>query len=357
MTGEPHRKRRRYSGGASLQNSDENFGVQSLPVAELPADFDGVPLDGEQYLAVVRREAASGPNVFHAKHNPYATAAGSAVSTQLSDRASTLESGTSIEAELQLPSKVWQQQFLAQYRNMRESLSNAPLERVGCQPDRLPKPSNAVGWYIWIHGKAPPDDQQRGCRNQRSSEAWKIKEPSGAQVLRLSTDQILGILEAFPFWLGHRIEVPDTLSQEYEQDSSASGRSVCQQPVLQPLHSRWLFALLAHLDSRLLSEQISVLRTLARACIAAVALSRIRRKALQSRKGSKSASTISSTDSNESENEVEQALESTGSNTRRLKDETTRLEAGAWMVLTIVAGIWGQSDLWDDALSDLRRVA
>ena len=32
----------------------EVFGNQSLPVAQLPDDFDGNPIDGEQYLAVVR---------------------------------------------------------------------------------------------------------------------------------------------------------------------------------------------------------------------------------------------------------------------------------------------------------------
>ena len=30
------------------------YGQSSLPVAELPSDFDGVPVDGEQYLAMVR---------------------------------------------------------------------------------------------------------------------------------------------------------------------------------------------------------------------------------------------------------------------------------------------------------------
>lgn len=30
------------------------YGQTILPVGELPADFSGVPLDGEQYLAMVR---------------------------------------------------------------------------------------------------------------------------------------------------------------------------------------------------------------------------------------------------------------------------------------------------------------
>ena len=40
-----------------LEDSDEEepmLGRQVLPVANLPADFDGVPMDGLQYLFTVR---------------------------------------------------------------------------------------------------------------------------------------------------------------------------------------------------------------------------------------------------------------------------------------------------------------
>lgn len=31
-------------------------------------------------------------------------------------------------------------------------------------------------------------------------------------------------------------------------------------------------------------------------------------------------------------------------------------ETGAWMIVAIVVGIWGQMDLWEDAKSALRKV-
>lgn len=46
-------KRRKHD-GYDLSSEGEIRSNQSLPVAELSADFDGIPLDGAQYLAVVR---------------------------------------------------------------------------------------------------------------------------------------------------------------------------------------------------------------------------------------------------------------------------------------------------------------
>ncbi|KAI0787041.1 hypothetical protein BC629DRAFT_488904 [Irpex lacteus] len=45
---------------SELQDSDEDeptLGKQVLPVANLPADFNGEPEDGLQYLFMVRRDA------------------------------------------------------------------------------------------------------------------------------------------------------------------------------------------------------------------------------------------------------------------------------------------------------------
>lgn len=84
---------------------------------------------------------------------------------------------------------------------------------------------------------------------------------------------------------------------------------------IHPLHTRWLFALLAHLDRRLSSEDIVGLRALGRACIAA--LGNIRSLRAQSMDTS--------------------------------DFYVMQQESGAWMLLTILAGVWGQRDLWDDA--------
>lgn len=47
------RKRDRDDGDEAGQDGLAR-GNQTLPVAELPLNFDGIPLDGAQYLAVVR---------------------------------------------------------------------------------------------------------------------------------------------------------------------------------------------------------------------------------------------------------------------------------------------------------------
>lgn len=51
-------RKQRYTGtGTSHKqgvNGEEDFGNQTLPVAQLPDDFDGVPADGSVYLAMVR---------------------------------------------------------------------------------------------------------------------------------------------------------------------------------------------------------------------------------------------------------------------------------------------------------------
>jgi hypothetical protein len=51
MNGNGKRKR---NDGNDLFSDGEARTNQSLPVAELGPDFDGIPLDGAQYLAVVR---------------------------------------------------------------------------------------------------------------------------------------------------------------------------------------------------------------------------------------------------------------------------------------------------------------
>ena len=323
----PPPKKRRFD--ASTPTNDDSFGVQSLPVATLPDDFCGEPIDGEQYLAIVRREAAAAPGVVFAAHNPYADPTPS-ISTPALDTASISTEPLPLaptDDGLVMPSSEWTQAFVLQFRNAREALANPPTTPVKLTKDDLPKISNTNAWYAWIHGRPPPPTSTQEAEKQAvKAYEWRTREPSGALLLRLSTEQILGLLEAFPYWIAHRVPIPDSQSKPEERR---------QGEVLQPLHGRWLFALLMRLDGRLVSEEISVLRTLARACVAAITLSRIRRKALSSRRQADGTA--------DAEEESEE-------------NKMRRDEAGAWMVVAIVAGVWGQSDLWEDARTDMKRV-
>ncbi|KAJ9477202.1 hypothetical protein PHBOTO_006451 [Pseudozyma hubeiensis] len=333
----PPHKKRRYGDQASSSTQDDSFGVQSLPVAILADDFSGDPNDGEEYLAVVRREAAAAPGVFFAAHNPYASTTEALPSSQ--QEASTDAAADAIASapnqirndnddRLIMPLSEWKMTFVQQFKNAREALSNPPLEPVKLTRDDLPKLSNTAAWYAWIHGRPPPPTSSEEAEKQASRNyEWRIREPSASLLLRLSTEQMLALLEAFPYWIAHRVPIPDGQVKASERQAGE---------VLQPLHARWLFALLLRLDGRLVSEEISTLRTLARACVAAITLSRIRRKAVRSR--------VSKVDTAETEADVDDE--------KRMRMD----EAGAWMIVAIVAGVWGQSDLWDDAVADMQRV-
>lgn len=80
-------------------------GQQSLPVGVLPPDFNGVPLDGAQYLAMVRAEAESHPRVMVAAQRPIeGTKPVSAPATNSVDT---------------LPSTEWRTVFIERFRRMR----------------------------------------------------------------------------------------------------------------------------------------------------------------------------------------------------------------------------------------------
>lgn len=104
----------------------------------------------------------------------------------------------------------------------------------------------------------------------------------------LLQNQILLLLEFFG----------ETIIEKAEEDATT----------FDAFSAQWLFALLAYLDERLVGDDISRLRTVARACLFALR----KHRSLP----------------------VEHNIES---------------ELGYWMIVCIVAGVWAQHDLWDDA--------
>ncbi|PWN21455.1 hypothetical protein BCV69DRAFT_298469 [Microstroma glucosiphilum] len=320
MTSASNGKKKRYTGtGTSHKqgvNGEEDFGNQTLPVAQLPDDFDGVPADGSVYLAMARSTS-----------NPYAVA-----STSYVKPASRAE-------ELGMPSQEWRDKFLARFVAMREALSHTsanplPTLDVG----RLPKARTTEGankaWYRFLFRAERPafegedrngeteeahdpqweEEDEDGLYNDPAEAAKRRSvplEPTPILLARFTISQILSVLTAIPYWIALRVS-----SQPSEDLPPSSSR-----PAIDPLISRWCFSLLAKLDRRLTSDEISILRVLARACIAAISLRRIELKGTE----------------------------------RQGTDQ--RAESGAWIVVAIVTGVWGQSDLWMDAEEDLGRVA
>lgn len=143
-------------------------------------------------------------------------------------------------------------------------------------------------------------------------------QPTPALLMRFTTGQILSLLHHLPYW----ITIP--LDTSSASSSSASAPAHAMPPIL----SQWAFALLAKLDTRLVSDDISTLRTLARASIASIAMRRMR--------------LVDTDGQGEGEDEGEEQM--------------AEAEAGAWTVVNIVAGLWGQRDLWEAAEEDLGRI-
>lgn len=124
---------------------EENSGNQILPVAILPADFDGIPLDGSQYLAVVRKEAKAAPSI--ARYKGYSLKEAAFESVDLG-----------IEDDNLLPPPEWRDNFLHKFRNMRESLMYRVQSGHQSQ-EGLPKGKSAKKWFKYLHGLEPRIDE------------------------------------------------------------------------------------------------------------------------------------------------------------------------------------------------------
>ena len=89
-------------------------------------------------------------------------------------------------------------------------------------------------------------------------------------------------------------------------------------------HARWMFALLSRVDDYLSADEMSTLRSLARACMGLI-------KDRMGRRPSPDA-----------------GMEDEGS--------ATIAETSCWLIVAAVVGLWGQRDLWQDAESMLAEL-
>ena len=113
---------------------------------------------------------------------------------------------------------------------------------------------------------------------------------------------------------------------------------------------RWIFALLTRIDLLCSADEMNSLRSLARICLALIAIVR-RRKA-----GSPLPSDRSTHDELA---DTKTDLDSSGTGTCATPlnsegDSKTLSECSMWMVFCAVTCIWGQRDLWNDAEETLR---
>lgn len=105
----PSSKRAKAATVVIGEEEELDYGNQTLPVGRLPPDFDGIPTDGETYLAVVRQQAKSHPAVLTAATNPYAVVEVAPVPVVAANGSRTA-----------LPPQEWREQYVTRFKAMRE---------------------------------------------------------------------------------------------------------------------------------------------------------------------------------------------------------------------------------------------
>ncbi|KAI9066426.1 hypothetical protein FKP32DRAFT_1673944 [Trametes sanguinea] len=383
----------------ALEDSDDEepmLGRQVLPVANLPETFDGVPMDGLQYLFTVRRDARMLPHVTRVA-NPYDV-------PEMSAAASLPGSSEPRTRPDILPSEEWREKFLRRFKNFRKN-SVQPTIHVHI-PDTtsklMPDKKERDLWWAFLAGRPesewnPPKKpkqpkvsrwQQRkqkgvgapvfaddlhedaslsydapessstaagpsdlsyevGADASQSMDAARSlptpfgtpaprdnsadismtsedvrevplvylpREPTPALMQQIDHRYAMHLLMYFTHWINQRLEQPSMPLGDITQS-----------------HARWMFTLLARVDDWITSDETSLLRNLARACISFMA-ERRRRRAAQS-KGEEG-----------EEGEV------------TAEDRSILDDASCWMIIGAITGMWGQKDLWMDAEELLAKI-
>ncbi|KAF8605344.1 hypothetical protein BDV93DRAFT_521670 [Ceratobasidium sp. AG-I] len=378
-------KRKRNQGDVDDDDAPA-LGNRVLPVADLPSDFSGEPEDGAQYLFLVRRDALSLPHTTRV-FNPYETPIAPSVPSTHKPRHPCL------------PSEEWRLSFEETFKVFRQTwragkASQLPL-KADSQTPKVPRPKDRGGWLEFINGTEksagkpkpvsfPPSTafaprsvlgknaasphtnpasegqpspfaasniQAAGIVEDESSDTSSEEEPEEEQepasreprkplpsiIKRMDDHGAIHLLMFIAYWIRNSLE----------------GNTAPSQALSRPFHfpkhhQQWAFALLAQLDTSLRSEEISHLREVARACIAAI------REDLA----------LDGPVIVEADSGVELVDAASSSRTPVNPDSgnhNPRYDhlVGAWMVVGIIASVWGQRDMWQDAeetLADLVAV-
>jgi len=284
--------------GDDMEETDDEENLtrapnQVLPIAKLSANFSGVPRDGMEYLFTVRRDARMRPR-FTRVLNPNES------STERTNPA-IVPRQTGVHARF--PADAWRGSFLEHFRNCRRNLSRYSEAEDSWTPERLPPFSKHQIWWRYVTGAAPESGNPHLADNWTnraslsgipddpaglSPSAEPPHEPTWKRMTSIPQKNVLGLLSLFGQWIADQ----ENLSPHSPY-------------LLQPVHERWLFALLMRLDDHLIADHISELRVLARACISHV------------------------------KHQVDSGSEES--------------MAGYWMVVVAIAYFWGQKDIWEEA--------
>ncbi|THH12227.1 hypothetical protein EW145_g100 [Phellinidium pouzarii] len=134
---------------SQMDDSDDEptMGKQILPVARLPDNFDGEPMDGMQYLFTVRRDARKLPN-FTRVENPFSIECA---------KMETPDAPATDRARVVLPSEEWRTVFLTRFKNFRKNSAQATIG-VALPPSSrrskiMPEKKERDNWWAFINGR------------------------------------------------------------------------------------------------------------------------------------------------------------------------------------------------------------
>lgn len=339
----PSKKRKRES----VDDDDATYGLrQTLPVANLPIDFDGEPLDGLQYLFLVRRDARRLPGVKHVT-NPYAFVPPQPTQPTCRTKAAPL-----------LPCNEWRSKFERHFHNFRGNMSQpvairpqppGPFQRM------IPEKKNRDAWWAFLEGAPesiwnPPKTAGRGkervgqcgVATQQLSDTSsdiairKPRELSPTLLFQVDHRFSLHLVMYFTHWFNLYLE---------SLDSNSNGATTYAPT---DVHMRWVFALLTRVDLFCSADETGSLRGLARTCLALI--SAVRRAKIGSNPPpsapcEREDGETTETGAGTTEAETNANVNSSSSP----RDPKTLSECSMWFVFCAVTNIWGQRDLWDEA--------
>ncbi|PKI85547.1 hypothetical protein MVES_000073 [Malassezia vespertilionis] len=316
-----------------MKRAAPEYGQRTLPVGVLPIDFDGIPTDGAQYLAMVRDEASKQPRIMHlasfqsvhpkpvldsvtqrrsfSEFEPVSEPVSEPVfepvsgPEPVSEPVSMAESGSLVTDTSDAPdeSSAWETEefdeksslgnlnplYLCQRDEAEVSLNESPSSSAM----DTASDTSSCGTSADEVDAALPVDYTRTTPTLADF-GYRFREPTVDAVASFEIDDILRLLQLLRKWM------------QQPHFTINTG--------LHHIHMRWIFALLARLDRRLSGEEIAGLRALARVCMTAITKQR--------------------------SEHAHQMLDT--------QDVTTDLQVGPWLLLTVIVGAWGQLDLWEE---------
>ncbi|AFR99054.2 hypothetical protein C343_07039 [Cryptococcus neoformans C23] len=380
------RKRARVSTTPDPSTNREEQGspnprARCLPVADLPADFDGMPENGAQYLAMVMRNNEELP-----------------WSTRMEGWTPAVENETEVRPDngqpagrrhMALPQGSWEVLFPLHFQNYRKNLAESwppspPLSYPQEYPP-LPEANRRSEWYMFINGypmeqHAKPlqrgtkgkekalelteeevmneganDSQnaQEGASGEPSAELkgnrGKHREPLVSVVQGLNSNEAVRILSHFAHWLTESITqlptpfptspelLPTQPDGPMDPPSPASSSTARPPNPFPPHYAQWILALLMIVDSHLSGGQISTLRDLARAAMRVAGWRWIRGVVVRDvnegwKLGGQGWRLVTASTENEGGEE----------------ENVDEMLARCWVVVHAVVAGWAQRDLLDD---------